>query len=189
MPRKRADRPGQIGDYWPSRRPNSAAWCRTWFDERSRQTRRASLGTDDFEQAKLALAAWVTLNGRHEREQPKDVLLGGVFVRYMHQHGNDTRGSVQQRRNLRLVLEALPAGTTVAELTLERQAEAVRKLKDRGLEPATIKRAMNIAKAAVNRAWKNGELDRPVPFASLPDGPNRERALSVAELARFGMRR
>jgi integrase len=44
---------------------------------------------------------------------------------------------------------------------------------------------MGIAKAAVNHAWRNGELDRPIPFASLPDGPNRERALSVEELGRL----
>ncbi len=61
----------------------------------------------------------------------------------------------------------------------------VRALGAKGYAAATIKRAMAIAKAAVNHAWKNGELDRPIPFGLLPDGPNRERALSVAELARL----
>ena len=180
MPRRRADKPGRIGDYWLSKRPNSAAWCRTWFDGRSRQTRRESLGTPDFEQAHLALAEWVTLHGRRDREQPRDVPLGDVFVRYMHQQGNYTRGSVQQRRNLFLVLNALPEGVTVADLTLERQREVVRTLRSEGYAAATIKRALGIAKAAINLAWESGELDRPVPFGPLPpEGPGRERVLSV----------
>jgi len=185
LARRPSDQPGRIGSFWLSKRPNSPFWCRTWYDGRSGQTRRESLGTTDFEQAHLALAEWVTLNGRRDREQPRDVPLGDVFVRYMHQHGRDTRGAGIQRRNLELVLGALPDDITAGGLTLERQAEAVRKLRDAGLAPATIKRAMSIAKAAVNHAWKNGELDRPVPFASLPEGPNRERALSVAEFARL----
>ncbi len=185
MPRPGKQREGSLGDYWLSRRPNSPVWCRTWFDPATRQTRRASLGTGDFEQAKLALAEWVTLHGRRERELLEDVPLADVFVRYMEQHGKDTRGSVQQRRNLFLVLSALPEGITVAEFTMQRQAEAARVLRDKDYDAWTIKRAMGIAKAAVNHAWKNGELDRPMPFIQLPDGPNRERWLSVEELARL----
>ena len=97
----------------------------------------------------------------------------------------NTRGSGVQRRNLFLVLSALPEGITVAEFTMERQGEAVRALRAKGYAAATIKRAMGIAKAAVNRAWRAGELERAIPFAPLPDGPNRERVLSVAELARL----
>ena len=142
--------------------------------------------TPDFEQAHLALAEWVTLHGRRDREQPRDVPLGDVFVRYMHQQGNYTRGSVQQRRNLFLVLNALPEGVTVADLTLERQREVVRTLRSEGYAAATIKRALGIAKAAINLAWESGELDRPVPFGPLPpEGPGRERVLSVEELARL----
>ena len=44
MPRNEQDRPGAIGGYWLSRRPNSDQWCRTWFDRNTRQTSRASLG-------------------------------------------------------------------------------------------------------------------------------------------------
>ena len=51
--------------------------------------------------------------------------------------------------------------------------------------PATIKRMLGAAKAAVKWAWKNGELDRPVPFLNVAEGPGRERVLSVEELARL----
>ncbi len=185
MPNPRKQREGSIGGYWLTCRPNSPVWCRTWFDPATRQTCRASLGTEDLEHAKLKLAEWVVLHAKRERQETRDVLLADVFVRYMHQHGKDTRGSGVQRRNLFLILDVLPEGVTVAEFTMERQAEAVRALRAKRYGAATIKRAMGIAKAAVNHAWKSGELDRAIPFASLPDGPNRERVLSVAELARL----
>ncbi len=46
-------RPGQIGDYWLSKRERSDLWYRTWYDPKSRNTRRASLGTADFDEAQL----------------------------------------------------------------------------------------------------------------------------------------
>jgi len=53
---------GQIGEYWLSQRKGSDAWCRTWFDKRTRQTKRASLGSDDFQQAQLNLYKWIVNN-------------------------------------------------------------------------------------------------------------------------------
>lgn len=186
MPRKPEAKRGRIGDVWLSQRPNSAQWCRTWFDARTRQTRRASLGTEDFGRAHLILAEWVTLHGRRDREQSKEVPLADVFVRYMHQHGSGTVGKVQQRRNLFLVLDALPEGITVAEFTMERQIEVVRALGTKHYSTATIRRALGIAKAAVNRAARSGELDRPIPFAPLPaEDQGRECVLSVEEFARL----
>ena len=77
---------GQIGRYWLSRRRNSAAWCRTWFDASARQTCRASLGTEDLDEAKLALAAWITANAKPERTRPEDAPLETYLVRYLEQH-------------------------------------------------------------------------------------------------------
>jgi integrase len=44
---------------------------------------------------------------------------------------------------------------------------------------------MGVAKAAVNFAWHNRELDRPVPFFRLPEGEPRDRVLSRSELVRL----
>jgi len=173
----------EVDGQWLSRRPNSPQWCRTWFDAATRQTRRASLGTDDLEAAKLALAEWVTLNARRERTPTREVVLGEVFARYWHAHGQHVRAAVQQQRNLFLVLSHLPEGITVAELTMQRQAEVARALLKEGYAPGTVKRCMAAAKAAVTYAWKNDELDRPLPFISLPDGEPRERVLTVKEMA------
>ena len=43
---------GQISEYWLTQRAGSAAWYRTWFDQRSRQTVRSSLGTKIFKPRK-----------------------------------------------------------------------------------------------------------------------------------------
>ena len=78
---KSAKRAGEINGYWLSQRPGSAMWYRilalptpgsamwyrTWFDTETRQTRRVSLGTGDFESAGLALATWVAA----KREAPR----------------------------------------------------------------------------------------------------------------------
>ena len=181
---KRADHLGRIGDYWLSQRPNSAQWCRTWFDPATRQTRRSSLGTDDLEQAKLALAEWVTIHVSQGMQQPRDVPLATVFARYYEKHARHVVGASIQRGNLRLMLETLPEGLSVAELNLEAQQDAVAELGKR-YAPGTVKRVLGATKAAVTWAWKNGELDRPMPFLSLPEGQGRERVLSLAEIARL----
>ena len=183
MSKKSDERPFQIGPYYLSQRPNSPQWCRTYFDADTRQTRRVSLGTADFEAAKEALAAWYTLHGRRDREEPCSVVLATVCARYHEKQGQHVRSAGIQRRNLTIILEASSPGITVGEFTLERQMEVVRKLRGQGYADGTIKRAMGAVKAAVNFAWKNGELDRPIPFGTLPEGQPRERVLSIEELA------
>ncbi len=178
------DQPGRIGDYWLSRRPNSGQWCRTWFDPATRQTRRASLGTDDLDAAKIALAQWFTLNVTLRQQHPRDVPLASVFARYFQHHGKDVRSAGINRRNLYLMLTALPEGITVGDLTLESQ-QRVSAVLHGTHAPGTVKRCFAIARAAVNWAWKNGELDRPVPFLSVAEGAGRERILSIEELARL----
>ena len=185
MSKNSDERPFELGEYWLSKRPNSPQWCRTWFDAETRQTRRASLGTDDLEAAKATLAEWYTLHGRRDREEPRSVVLATVCARYQDKQGQHVRSAGIQRRNLTIILEALPPGITVGEFTLERQMEVVRKLRGQGYADGTIKRAMGAVKAAVNFAWKNGELDRPVPFGTIPDGQPRERVLTTEELAAF----
>jgi len=183
MSTKSDERPFQLGPYWLSQRPNSPQWCRTWFDANTRQTRRTSLGTDDLDAAKETLAAWYTLNGSRSREEPHSVVLATVCARYQDKQGQHVRSANIQRRNLTIILEALPLGITVGEFTLERQMEVVRKLRGMGYADGTIKRAMGAVKAAVNFAWRNGELDRPVPFSTLTEGQPRERVLTVREIA------
>ena len=97
MPSRRTDHLGQISDYWLSQRPNSPVWCRTWFDPATRQTCRASLGTSDFREAQLALAAWVTLNAAMRRELPSEVALDACLLRYWEHQAKALRSADQAR--------------------------------------------------------------------------------------------
>ncbi len=182
MRRRRDDRPGELGGYWLSRRGNSPAWCRTWFDSDTRQTRRVSLGADDLERAKLLLAEWVLVNAKREKAAPADVTVAEVFQRYHKHHGRTLIGAGVQRRNLHVVLETL-GPVTVGELTKPRQEALVRDLREKGYATNTIKRFFGAMKAALRWSWEAGELATVPPIISIPEGAIRERIASIAELA------
>src|SRR5437868_27962 len=87
----RNPRPGQIGSYWLSKKPDRSgagdAWCKTWYDKRARQTCRVSLGTTDFQEASLALANWVVENDREGGDiRPDKVLIETVLLNYWFDH-------------------------------------------------------------------------------------------------------
>lgn len=185
MPRQRQQRLGQLAGYWLSKRPNSPQWCRTWFDPDTRQTRRASLGTDDLAAAERALAEWITRNVAPQRAEPAEITVARAFARYFERHGQHVIGADAQRRSLAQMLKHLPEGITVGELTRDAQEACVRTMRGTGYNAWTIKRAFGAGKAAINWAWQNGELDRPIPFIKLPEGNDRERVLTVPELARL----
>ena len=124
-------RRGQIGGYWLSRRPNSAAWCRTWFNPSTRQTCRASVGTDDLDEAKLALAAWITVNAKPERTQPQDAPLETYLVRYLEQHAKYLPSAEPTRFGL-IKWSEFFAGALVSEVTPQRQREFVASLHGKG---------------------------------------------------------
>ena len=160
---KQPHRPGQIGQFWLSRRRNSRVWYRYMVRPGTRQTRRASLGVTDFAAAGIALAEWITKNVATRRAQPADLTLARVFARYQERHGRHVIGAEAQRVSLAMMLRAVPEAITVAAFTLDAQHEAVRALQTRGYAAGTIKRSLGAAKAAVNWPWNNGELERPYP--------------------------
>jgi len=169
--------------FWLSKRPNSAQWCRTWFDPKTRQTRRASLGTLDAEVAEQNLAIWIAKNVGTKRAEPGDVSIAHIFMRYYERRGKHTIGAKAQSTSLAMILDAVPEGMALDDFTLDAQEDVVRQLEARHYAAGTIKRGMGAAKAAVNWAWRNNEIDRPMPFLRLPDGQGRERVLSISELA------
>ena len=173
---------GQIGAYWLSRRGNSAAWCRTWFDPTTRQTCRASLGTEDLDEAKLALAAWITANAKLERTQPQDAPLETYLVRYLEQHAKYLPSAEPTRFGLVKWSEFF-AGALVSEITPQRQREFVASLRGKGLSDGYIRRILSVGQAALNRAYREGEITAvPRILLSLaPEAEPRERLLTIDE--------
>lgn len=184
MPRKRAGHLGQIGDYWLSQRPNSDAWCRTWYDPGTHQTRRASLGTDDLQQAQLALAQWVTVNRVMRQEPAAEVLLEDCLVRYWEQEGRDLRSADQTRIALKKWSDFFP-GATISEITHQRVRAFVQALREKGLSSGYIRRVLANGARALNRAAQHGEIAWAprIDLSLAPEGAPRERVLAVDEMA------
>lgn len=176
------ERPGQIGEFWLTRRPGSQQWCRTWYDAATRQTRRASLGTDDFQAGKLKLWEWYAKHGRIEKQVAREASLDMVLVRYWEQHGSALASAEMTKIALGYWSDFFGA-CTVAEVTPQRQRDFVKDLRKAGKSDGYIKRILTVGKSALNRAYKEGEIDS-VPYV-IPgkDGPARERVLSLEDSA------
>lgn len=191
MPRYEKGRDYQVGDYWLSKRGNSPAWCRTWFDPNTRQTCRVSLGTTDIEQAKQALTDWFVVNQRRERELPAGVSLAEVVARYWEHHGQHVASSQRTRIALNYWLDFF-GDATVAELSSVPSQERFHQwLLDKGMKAASVKRTLTAGRAAVNYAWKRGEITS-APFIQMvvsrheeESAPPRGRPMEMAEIARL----
>ena len=186
MSRKRNERPGQIGDYWLSQRPNSPVWCRTWFDPQSRQTKRASLGTENFQEAQLNLAEWVTTSARMQGGRPQEVPLETVLLRYYHQHARHLRSADQARYALDR-WSTFFACSLVSDVTPDRLRAFVAGMVKEGLSSGYIRRTLAVGQAALNRAHREGEITA-VPHVDLglaPEGDARERLAAPDEVRRL----
>src|SRR5262245_5682758 len=95
----------RIGDYFLGRRSNSSVYCACWFDKRSRQTRRTSLGARDLREAEIALARFVTQHGAIRNADPKVITFAQILERYWHQHGQRLRAAADARRHMALLIE------------------------------------------------------------------------------------
>jgi len=156
----------RLGDYWIEQRKGSAAWYRAWLDAKGCK-QRASLGTRDFDEAKVALAQWFVENAALQQQAPADVLLSTVLTRYMAQHGSQLASKDSAKRGVALWRQFFGDEATVAEVTIGRQEDFLRWLRAKGLTESYARRVLGVGKSAMNRAWKRGEITQ-VPFVELP---------------------
>lgn len=174
------ERLGQIGDYWLSKRPGSAQWCRTWYDDATRQTRRASLGTDDLQEGKLKLFEWYAANARVGRQEAKETPLELVLVRYWEKHAKALASRDTAKAALGYWSDYFP-GAMVTEVTTDKQIAFMEWLSEAGKSPGYIKRIMSVGAAALNRASKHGEISAAPYILPGEDAPPRDRVLSLDE--------
>ena len=182
----RKQRPGQTKEFWLSKRPDgkSASWCRTWFDNATRQTRRASLGTADFQEAETQLIQWVAAHAEKREESAGEVLLEELLIRYYENHARKIPSAEQARYALDKWSDFF-AGATGSDLTPTRQEDCIDHLRESGASDGYIARILTVGRAALNRAKKRQEITA-VPFImSVPGGQPRERRLSLDEAAAF----
>jgi integrase len=179
-------RPGRVGRYWLSRRPGSDAWCRTWFDAVTRQTRRSSLGTDDVRAAERALLEWVTFNeviGRHDR-QPQRLLFATLALRYWQHHGQHVAMSPSIKRILALWTERF-GEATVAEMSMARLSAFKRDLEAVGHSSSYVAKIFAMGRRVLSWAHQNGDLDVIPAWPKVTETSTPQRRLTVPELARL----
>jgi integrase len=164
MPRY-AKKLGQIGEWWLSKRPNSPAWCRTWFDARAGQVCRASLETPDFDEAQIRLAAWFIANHRPKNAAPSETLLSGILQRYYDSVVSKKPSGPQAKIAIDRFMEFWP-GECVSVLTLAEQERYAAGRRANGIADGTISRELGVLRAALLYSLKHQELAS-VPF--IPD--------------------
>lgn len=170
---KNEDRAYQIGDYWLSKQSRSPNWCRTWFDPEHRQTRRVSLRTTDFEQAKEILTDWFVSNHRKENAPADGITLAEIITHYWKDHARHLASSNTARLACMDWLNHF-GEMTVAEVGAPQAQEGFRQsLKKRGLSNSAANRILTVGRAALNRAWKNGEIMAAPHIRMLEEGASQ----------------
>lgn len=154
------------GEYWLAKYAKSPFWQRTWYDERTRQTKRVSLGTSDLPTAQKALTEWYLANCLQPKQAVAEKLFDEVVLAYYHGHAVNVRAGTRIKYQLGHIVGHF-TGLTVAEACKpDRVASFTENLLKRGLKPSSINNILTVMKAAVNRAYKRGEIEQ-APYIGL----------------------
>ena len=89
----------QIGEWWLSQRDGSPAWYATFYDAAAKRSRRVSLGTDDFEQARQRLLERYLDEHRPQQAPAETVALADIVLDYYKKHGSEARSAVNIRKS------------------------------------------------------------------------------------------
>lgn len=179
------EREYRVGQYWLSQIANSPAWYRTWYCEESRQTKRRSLGTKDFQTAKEKLNEWFINEHRPENESLTNVLLVDVLLNYYNEHASKLRSADAARRACDYYTEYFKGATLQEAFKPKAQQAFMDWLKEKQCSANYITRIITVGRAAINRAHKHGEINSipaflmPPPERSEPKG----RPLELKEMA------
>ena len=139
-----------------------------------------STGTADSAKAQIIFAEWLALRGKPTGPRdPAQTLVCSVLQDYMVE--------AEPSKQTRIAYAVLPlleffGNNTVADITPAVCRNYCRK---RGLSAGTHRRELGVLRAAVNHAYQNGQLTRPVPVAVPEDSPPRDRWLTRGEAARL----
>lgn len=180
----------QVGDYWLGQRiqDGTPAWYRMWWDKEAGRSRRASLRTSCFEEAKSRLNQWFILQAQPKGNTLADFTLAEIFPRYFDQHARSLRSADDSRRALKYWLDFHTTATLEQALHPIRQQEFHKWLRDeRGLSPNSVRRILSVGKAGLNWSWKRNEIPA-LPHIQLVKAGRvdpKGRPLDVKEIVRL----
>jgi len=189
MPRYSTKNRYQVGEHWLSKKSNSPAWHRTWFDAQTKQTRRSSLRTSNFEEAKVRLNEWFIINQTHTKPEPtKAVTLASIFARFYDEHGRHLKSYDDNRRALQYWLDFHKEATVSEALAPHKQSQFQSfLLSTKKLSLGSTRRILAVGKSALNWSWKRGEIEN-LPYIALVKCPRPEpkgRPLDLDEVVQL----
>lgn len=163
-------------------KPRKGIWQICWYDKATRQTKHASTGLRDFEQAKVALAEHVVRYGDLTGAGSDTVPVEAALDRYYDQHAKALPSGEYARYALGFWRKYW-AGKVVSDITATTADAFVSALVAAGLSPGSVNRVLGVGRAALARAGKRGEIDRVpfIPSVKVP-APKMARA-SVEDIA------
>jgi integrase len=150
----------------------------TWTEHG--RSRERSTGTADREKAEVVFAEWMQRRGRRAGpSDPAAILVTEVLNEYLQQR------ELKVATPERIAYAVLPLtdffeGRSVADVTPQ---TCGRYADNRGRSAGTTRRELGVLRAAINNAYRNGRITRPVTV-ELPERPEpRDRWLSRKEAA------
>lgn len=192
MPRYGFDKRFRLGRYFLGKQSRSPAWCRCYYDPVTRQTKRHSLGTTDFEEAKLRLHDWYLLNHRPgENPHAPPITVAACLARYWEHHAKKQTSAARTKINIEHWLDFFGDRPVTDLLDQSLQLQFHQKLLDGGLKPSSVQRIVTSGAAAVNFAHKRGDLHAAPHIARVakpkgqPSAPPMGRPLELDEITRL----
>lgn len=104
---RRGDNLFEYGGHWLNTEPGRAAIYAYWYDERSRKTRRRSLGTEILEDAKTKLIAIVLKKGSADPADPESVMVALALDHYFENRAKALPSAETAKRAIALLVEFL----------------------------------------------------------------------------------
>lgn len=170
--------PGRFIGYRPSQREGAGTWIARVYDETKRQYRLQSLGAfgellpkERFQAAKTAAEAFAHLVERGGSAQPLTVKAAaeryakanpeaeGRFKRHLY---DDQLASVQLSKLKRSHVEGWKQRLQEKPASVARRKNGVTVTRPRS--PASLNRDMNMLRAALNAAWRAGDISTDLPW-------------------------
>ena len=179
----------QIGEYYLVKHSNSPVFKAGWYDASAGQTRRASLGTQNLEEAKLKLYAFIQARTKPVEVDAAEMPLATVLQRYFENYACKLPSHEAARHALVHWLDFW-GPSTLSDLAVDRQEQFVSWMKDKGFSNSYCSRNLSVGRAAINRAYKRGEIKSAphiIDVSDRSDGRQPYR-LNQGEMRRFLMK-
>ncbi len=183
MPRTSKDT-FKLGENWLGKRSGSETWYRYFWDAETGRTRRVSLGTEDFEEAKQALTEWYAREHHPENQRLEDVALADILRIYYEEHAMDLPSHDAARIALNKWLDFFKTATLLEAATPRQIDRFIAHLREQGHSEAYVSRTLSSGRAAINRAYKQGMIQS-APFikdVKVDAQPPKGRPLELDEL-------